>query len=158
MSLIRKQVVAGVRVGQLFSVSRTFAEEDVTRFADISRDYNPVHCDERFAKIKGYRNTICHGLFVASMLTEIGGQLGWLATGMSLKFKKPVYSGETIRCDFTITSISVTGHAEADVMFTNEDGGVVIEAVIAGILPGSEELDVVQQMLDAGDPTNGAGG
>ncbi len=29
-----------------------------------------------------------HGLLVGSMLTEIGGQLGWLATEMDFKFQK----------------------------------------------------------------------
>ena len=52
----------------------------------MKSDINPVHFDERFAKIKNIERPICHGLLIASLLTEIGGQIGWLASGMSLKF------------------------------------------------------------------------
>jgi len=74
-------------------------------FAEISRDYNPVHFDARFASIKGFSNPICHGLLIAGMVTEIGGQIGWLASGMNFRFVKPVYFGDTIECRLTITEI-----------------------------------------------------
>jgi 3-hydroxybutyryl-CoA dehydratase len=154
LTLIRKQVLKGLRVGQTFSISRTFLEQDVKRFAEISRDYNPIHCDDRFAKAKSFDGTVCHGLLVASMLTEVGGQLGWLASGMNLEFKKPVYFGDTIKCDFTITALSLTGHAEAKAVFTNEDKTKVLLAVITGILPGEREKRIIQKMMAEGDPTN----
>ena len=154
MSLIRKQVLKGLRVGQTFSISRTFLEQDVNQFAEISRDYNPIHCDERFAKAKSFDGTVCHGLLVASMLTEVGGQLGWLASGMNLEFKKPVYIGDTIKCDFTITALSLTGHAEAEAVFTNKNNTKVLLAVISGILPGEREKRIMKKMMAEGDPTN----
>ncbi len=80
---IRKKAIEGLEKGDTFSVSRTFTEQDVIQFADISRDYNPVHCDERFAKVKNFNGRICHGLLIASQVTEIGGQMGWLASGMT---------------------------------------------------------------------------
>ncbi len=157
MSHMRKKAADGLEIGDTFSVSRTFTEQDMVRFADISRDYNPVHYDERFAKVKNFDGCICHGLLIASLITEIGGQIGWLASGMSFKFKKPVYFGETIKCDFTIIDISETGRAEAEVLFTNEHGIVVLEAVLAGIVPGEQEKKVIKEMLAEGDPTNKIG-
>jgi len=136
MSHIRKKAVGGLEAGDTFSVSRTFSELDVIQFADISRDYNPVHFDERFSKVKNFDNRICHGLLVASLLTEIGGQIGWLASGMSFEFKKPVYFGDTIRCDFTITEMDAKGRAKAEVVFTNNNDIIVLEAVLTGIVPG----------------------
>lgn len=154
MSHIRKKAVGGLEAGETFSVSRTFSELDVIQFADISRDYNPVHFDERFSKVKNFDNRICHGLLVASLLTEIGGQIGWLASGMSFEFKKPVYFGDTIRCDFTITEMDAKGRAKAEVVFTNENDIVVLEAVLTGIVPGVREKKVLNDMLAEGDPTN----
>ncbi|MDD3082102.1 MAG: MaoC family dehydratase [Desulfobacterales bacterium] len=154
MSHIRKKAVGGLEAGETFSVSRTFSELDVIQFADISRDYNPVHFDERFSKVKNFDNRICHGLLVASLLTEIGGQIGWLASGMSFEFKKPVYFGDTIRCDFTITEMDVKGRAKAEVVFTNENDIIVLEAVLTGIVPGVREKKVLKDMLAEGDPTN----
>ncbi len=74
MSHIRRKAIEGLDIGDTFSISRTFIEQDVTRFADISRDFNPVHYDERFSKAKNFSGRICHGLLVASMVTEIGGR------------------------------------------------------------------------------------
>lgn len=98
MSYIRKKAIAGLTVGDKISVSRTFTEHDVMQFAAISRDYNPIHFEERFTKTKNLDGLICHGLLVASLVTEIGGQIGWLASEMSFTFKKPVYIGDTIDC------------------------------------------------------------
>ena len=46
MSLIRKKAITGLQVGDIFSVSRTFSEQDVIQFAELSRDYNPIHFEE----------------------------------------------------------------------------------------------------------------
>ena len=154
MSLIRKKTIAGLAIGDTFCVSRTFAEEDVVRFADISQDYNPVHFDERFTSVKGLDGRICHGLLVASLLTEVGGQIGWLASGMSFKFKGPVYIGETITCRFTITDMDARGRTTANAVFNNQKDITVLEAVVTGIVPGSSEKEVMKQMVAEGDPTN----
>ena len=98
-----KKAIAGLKRGDSFAVSRTFTEQDTMAFADMRRDYNPVHFDHRFAAVKNFRDRICHGLLVASLLTEIGGQIGWLASGMNFHFRKPVYFGDTIECCFTVT-------------------------------------------------------
>jgi acyl dehydratase len=141
--------------GDSFRTTRTFTDDDVIRFAQISRDYNPVHFDARFAKARNLPAPICHGLLVASLATEIGGQIGWLASAMNFRFKGPVYVGETITCSWVITAIDQNGRAKASVTLTKEDGVTVIEAEISGIVPGVEERKVLNQMLSEGDPTNG---
>lgn len=154
MSHIRKKAITGLEIGDIFSISRTFSEQDVIQFAEISRDYNPIHCDERFVNVKNFEGLICHGLLVASLVTEIGGQIGWLASGMTLEFKKPVYIGDTITCDLTITEIDERGRAKAEALFTNKDHIPVLEAVLFGIIPGTQEKQIMQDMMNEGDPTN----
>ena len=154
MSYIRRKAIEGIEVSDTFSISRTFTEHDVLRFADISRDYNPIHFDERFADVKNLDGCICHGLLVGSLLTEIGGQIGWFASGMSFHFRQPVYFGDTITCDFTVTAIDDRGYARAEVVFTNQDQVTVLEGVVTGIIPGAEEKQVMNAMVAEGDPTN----
>lgn len=146
LSPIRKRAVDGLKAGDNFTVWRTFGEEDIRRFADISRDYNPVHFDERFAAAKHFQGRICHGLLVGTLLTEIGGQIGWLASGMQFAFRKPVYPGQTVRCDFKLTEVDEKGRARAEALFTNGSGEIVLEAVLTGILPGSEEKRIMKRM------------
>jgi len=154
MKPMRQRAVNGIRAGEQFRVTRTFTEQDVMDFAGASRDYNPVHFEDRFARVKNFNGRICHGLLIGSLLTEIGGQLGWLATEMNFRFKKPVYIGDTVTCELTIHTLNDRGSGEADVVFTNSDGVVVIEAVVKGNLPGQPERNVMKQMMAEGDPTN----
>jgi len=45
MPEIRNRTIRGLKVGDTFTVSRQFTEEDVITFADATRDYNQVHLD-----------------------------------------------------------------------------------------------------------------
>ena len=158
MSNFRERAAAGLQAGDVFTVSRTFTSEDLLNFARISRDYNPVHFDSRFAKARNFSGPICHGLLAASLITEIGGQIGWLASGMKFQFKRPVYVGDTVTCTLRITAIDQNGRAKASAIFVNQDGLAVIEAEIHGIVPGDAERKVLGEMLSEGDPTNGLTG
>jgi len=152
---LRERAAEGLQVGDSFRTTRIFTNDDVTLFSQISRDYNPIHFDGRFAKERNFSAPICHGLLAASLVTEIGGQIGWLASVMNFRFRGPVYVGETITCSWVITAIDQKGRAKASVTITKEDGVTVIEAEIRGIVPGPEERKVLSQMLSEGDPTNG---
>jgi acyl dehydratase len=154
MTKIRKRTVAGIQTGDHFTVSRTFTEQDVLAFAEISRDYNPVHFDERFARGKNFTDRICHGLLVGGLLTEIGGQIGWLASEMHFRFKKPVYFGDTIECRFTITDLDDRNRAKAEAVFHNQAREIVLEATLSGLLPDDTEKRIMEAMLAEGDPTN----
>ena len=154
MSEIRRKAITGLKVGDSFTVKRTFTEKDMRTFAEITRDYNPVHFDDRFAGAKKFNGRICHGLMVAAMLTEIGGQMGWLASVMNFRFKKPVYFGDTVTCKLTITEIDARNRARAFAKYQNEAGVVVLEADLEGIVPAEPEQDVLTAMVQEGDPSN----
>lgn len=154
MSSLRSRAIKGVGIGAAFTITRTFTEEDVLQFGDISRDYNPVHYDGRFAEARGFPGKICHGLLVASLITEIGGQLGWLAVRMDLTFKRPVYIGDTVRCTLMIVDMDEKGLAEVRADCRNQEGVTVLEASLTGVVPKGEEREVLRVMVEEGDPTN----
>jgi acyl dehydratase len=154
MSNIRKKTIQGLKVGDNFTVVRAFSETDMLSFSEITRDYNPIHFDKRFSTVKNFNDRICHGLLVASIMTEIGGQIGWLASVMNFRFKRPVYFGDTITCTLTITEIDERNRAKAQAEYQNQDGIIVLQAELEGILPGSPEREVLTMMINEGDPTN----
>jgi acyl dehydratase len=151
---IRIKAIEGLTEGDSFSYTRKFTREETSSFGDMTRDYNPVHYDLRWAEVKGFKDLICHGLLVGSMLCEFGGQVGWLATGMEFKFIKAVYFGDTICCAVTITKIADNGRAEAEAFFTNQDGEKVCCAHLTGRVPLNLERELLKQMIDEGDPDN----
>ena len=149
MTDIRCRTIAGLKAGDTFLITRTFTEKDVDVFSEVTRDHNPIHSSKRFVELKGFNGRICHGLLVGGMITEVGGQIGWLASGMNFRFKKPVYFNDTITCRFTLTNVDEKNRAEAEAVFTNQHQEVVLEASLFGVLPNAEERQVLQGLLDS---------
>lgn len=155
MTNFRQRAAEGLHTGDRFTITRRITTEEITSFAKLSRDYNPVHCDSRYAELKGMRAPIAHGLLTASLITEIGGQIGWLAISMAFLFKRPVYAKDTLTCDWLITEIDSQGRASAKISIINDDGVTVLEAETTGMLPNQNERQRLTKMLTEGDPTNG---
>ena len=151
---IRQQAIEGLKEKDTFAYSRTFTQKETEIFGDITRDYNPVHYDLRWVEAKGFKGLVCHGLIVGSMICEFGGQVGWLATGMTFKFIKPVYFDDTITCTITITKIEDSGRSEAEAIFTNQTNEQVCYAYLTGRLPLNHEKAILRRMVEEGDPTN----
>jgi len=153
-NLMRQKAIEGIQVGDSFTYSRTFTKEETELFGDITHDYNPVHYDLRWAKSKGFDRLICHGLLVGSMICELGGQVGWLATGMNFKFIKPVYFGDTITCTVKIIKVENSGRAEAEASFYNNSGEKVCCCTLTGRVSNKRERYLLAQMVAEGDLTN----
>ncbi|MCU0564326.1 MAG: acyl dehydratase [Desulfobacterales bacterium] len=154
MSAIRRRAIEGIEAGDTFTVTRCFSEADTVRFGELTRDYNPVHHDDRFALAKGLPGRICHGLLIGALLTEIGGQIGWLASGMSFRFLGPVSFDETVSCTLTVHTVDPRGKARASAEMRAGDGRLVATAELFGLLPSAADRAVMQRMVDEGDPSN----
>ena len=151
---MRQRAIDGLKQGDSVSYTRSFTNEENAHFGHLTRDYNPVHYDLRWAEAKGFNGLICHGLIVGSMICEFGGQAGMLATGMDFKFMRPVYFGDTVTCTITITRLEENGRAEAEAVFTNGTGEQVCYAFLTGRLPRDHERVLLRQMVEEGDPDN----
>src|SRR5258706_9899080 len=94
---------AGVRkfaIGDVFVHEKTFTHEDVLAFLAVSGDAGAHHVAPG---PDGRR--IVQGLLTATIPTKIGGDLDYLAREMVFEFKKPVYTGDTIRCEISVTEV-----------------------------------------------------
>jgi acyl dehydratase len=61
----------------------------------------------------------------------------------AVHFKKPVYFGDTIACNLTITKIDKKGRSRAKAVYKNQHGVIVLEADLEGILPGGLEREIL---------------
>lgn len=154
MSQWRRRAIEGLEAGMEFELSRTIDANDVETFGNITRDYNPVHYDPRFAAAKGFSGLICHGLLVGSMVCEVGGQIGWLASGIDFHFLRPVTIGDTVTCKVTIDTIDKKGRAQATAIWTNSSSDVILRATMKGQIPGDHDKQILTKMVAEGDPTN----
>ena len=88
---------------------RTVMERDVSLFADLSGDANPIHLCDRYAASTRFGQRIAHGMLTAGLISAvIGEQLpghGTVYLGQSLKFMAPVRPGDMVRAEVTVTAI-----------------------------------------------------
>ncbi len=143
---IRKRAAEGLKVGDSITISRTFTREETEQFGDLTRDYNPVHYHMAWAEAKNFHGLICHGLLIGSMICEIGGQIGWLASGMTFKFMRPVFFGDTITCTVTIQEHENNGRAKAEAKFVNQDEDQVCYALLTGRMPLAHERELLKSI------------
>lgn len=119
-------------VGQKASITKTFSKEDVLLFSELSLDKNPVHLNDEYAKNSIFKQPICHGLLVSSLISAvIANDLpgnGSIYLAQDLQFKKPVYHGDTITAEVTILEIKKEKNIIIlNTICTNNNGDIVIE-------------------------------
>lgn len=127
-------------VGTTASRSKTFTEDDVRLFADLSQDANPVHLDETFAAQTRFGRRIVHGMLTAALISAvIGNDLpgpGTIYLSQSLQFKAPVYLGDTVTATVEVTHIREgRGIVTLATTCTNQDGAVVISGEAVVLVP-----------------------
>ena len=150
MASLRQMVLAGLKVGDTLTVSRTFSREETEAFGLLTRDENPVHHDLDFAGARGLSATIIHGLLTGSMITEIGGQIGCLASGMDFRFVRPVYPGDTVTCTLTVDEIDADGRKmKGTALMRNQRGELVVQVRLAGHQPVGPELEILRRVKPA---------
>jgi len=132
----------GPRPGQLtrFSADMSLPElkkvvtqENINLYAEASKDFNPIHINEDFAKKTALGGTIAHGMlilaYVSQMMTDAFGQ-SWLAGGsLNVRFKTPARPGDTISVGGRIASVEKKAGQTlicCDVLCQNQNGDSVI--------------------------------
>ena len=95
--------------GMEASVSKTITNEDVTAFAALSGDVNPVHLDDEFAATTIFKKRIAHGFLTGALFsTVLGTKLpgpGCIYLSQTMKFKAPVYIGAEVVATCKITGV-----------------------------------------------------
>ena len=126
--------------GQRASFRKTFTDEDVRLFIEITGDSNPLHTDEAFAASSRFGRRIVHGMLAASLFSTMVGMLlpgtGAIYRSQTLRFLLPVYVGDTVTAHFVVRSVDRARHRlEIDAWIENEAGQHVIEGTCeAGLL------------------------
>ena len=127
-------------VGQHVTFTKTFTEDDVERFIEITGDVNPLHVDEEFAKGTQFGRRVLHGMLTASMFSTMVGMFlpgrGAIYRSQSIRFLLPVHAGETVTAHFVVRSIDRGKHRlTIDSWIENEAGQRVLDGVCeAGLL------------------------
>ena len=66
-------MVHTLKVGDRATITKTFSEEEVFQFAEISTDRNPLHLDKNFGRASIFGQRVVHGMLVASLFSGLIG-------------------------------------------------------------------------------------
>jgi 3-hydroxybutyryl-CoA dehydratase len=98
-------------IDQTTEITNTVTKEDVHLFSQVTGDTNPVHLDDDYAAKTSFGKTIAHGMLTAGFISAaIGTKLpgpGCIYLEQSLKFRAPVFIGDTVTTRVTIADINV---------------------------------------------------
>src|ERR1043166_78052 len=98
-----------IKIGDSASVTRTITAADIRTFGDLSGDHNPLHFDNDHARRTRFGKPIGHGMLTGSLFSPIiAHQLpgeGSIYLSQSLKFVAPVFAGDTITAELTVTQV-----------------------------------------------------
>lgn len=123
----------GLQLGDIVIFERTFTEEDVRLFTQVSKDEGIHHItpDEQ-------GRIIIQGLLTATLPTKIGGDHNVLARTMNFEFLKPVYVGDTITCHVKIEKYEQQKNHRVAIMATficqNQHNIEVLKGSFAGVI------------------------
>jgi acyl dehydratase len=127
------------------------AQEDIDRFAQVSRDFQWIHVDrERAERESPYGTTIAHGNLTLSLIDGFRSQLfqqDGVAIGINygwnrVRFPAPVPSGSRVRARATVLSVDELdgGWFQVVTRFTvereGEDKPVCVADSVGRFLPG----------------------
>lgn len=118
------------QIGQVEEVSKTMTEADVVIWCGLTCDINPMHLDREYGKTTRFGDVIVPGFMVAGLISAAVTKacLGNVYMNQNLKFKKPVYIGDTITARATVLEKVDQKHAvRLETLAINQKGEVVME-------------------------------
>jgi 3-hydroxybutyryl-CoA dehydratase len=96
-------------VGEEVTFAKTITEADIVLFAGVSGDTYPLHVDAEYAKTTRFGQRVAHGMLSASLLSTVNGLMlgtpGGLYVEQTLRFRRPVYIGDTLTARSEVVKI-----------------------------------------------------
>lgn len=96
-----------LKVGKKDSITKNITEKDIIDCADVTGDYNPIHVDEEAALEAGFKGRIAHGVLSIGLISAVLGVkmpgYGTILLEQNIKYRMPVYIGDTITAECEIT-------------------------------------------------------
>ena len=126
--------------GVTAEMSKTITETDVTLFAGITGDFNPVHIDAVAAARSRFGGRIAHGMLSAGLISAVLGMKlpgpGSIYLSQSLKFTRPVRIGETVTAQVSVASVNTEKRrVTLTTVCRNQDGETVLEGDALVLVP-----------------------
>jgi 3-hydroxybutyryl-CoA dehydratase len=99
---------ADFHIGEQASLTKTVTESDVTTFARLIGDMNPIHIDDDYARKSRFGRRVAHGALTGGLISAVlGNKLpgpGSIYLSQQIEFLAPVFVGDTLTAVVEVTS------------------------------------------------------
>ena len=107
----------------------------LVKYAGASGDFNPLHFDEEYAKKKGLKKLIAHGMLSMGFLSEYVESIFGVGKikKLQVNFKSMVFIGEEITCSGKINSLDTEEgreFASCTIEAKNKEGNIVTAGLV----------------------------
>ncbi|MCA0433110.1 MAG: MaoC family dehydratase [Proteobacteria bacterium] len=103
--------IEDLEVGMEAGLEKTVKASDITAFAEITGDRNPVHLSEHYAAKTFFKTRIAHGMLSAGFISAVLGTKlpgpGAIYMSQTLKFLAPVRIGDTVNTVARVTALDL---------------------------------------------------
>lgn len=126
-----------LHLGEIFSEQAEIEETHLSRGAELSGDFNPLHVNAEFAANSHFGNCVLHGAITAAIMSAaVGNYFAGTAIAMLEQnncYKKAVLVGDSLKTIWTVNALIKKpkfkgGIAVLSAICSNQRGEVVAES------------------------------
>ena len=125
---------------ELTTSGRTVTETDLVQFAMLSGDWNPIHVDDEVARESVFGRRVVHGVCGLAIMGGLIYASGWFSNTVEallgfddLRFRTPLFVGDTVRCRLTVVELRITrsgrGLVKRRLELLNQRNEVVLDTI-----------------------------
>lgn len=129
-----------LRIGDRWkSPARTITESDISNFAGLTGDFDPLHMDHEYAKNTPFGKPIAHGLLGLAFVAGLSSQCPAVRTAAFVtirnwEFLRPAFIGDTVHVVTEVVDLQAKGRRRGRVAWKRDLVNQRGETVQTGIL------------------------
>ena len=135
-----------LELGQSAEFVKTISSEDVSLFAQVTGDFNPVHLDEAEATKSVFGGRVAHGMLTAGLISAtLAGKLpgpGSVYLSQTLRFTAPVRIGDTVTARVEVIEMIVPKRrVKLSTVCRNQNGEKVVDGEAIVLVPEAAQSE-----------------
>jgi len=128
-----------IKIGQTARTSKQITQADLTLYAAVTGDFNPIHFDPVYSAQTRFKGPIAHGMIAAGLLSGLMGMSlpgpGTIYLKQTLDFLAPVKINDVITACVEVVSLLERNRVRLKTTCMNQEGVMVLEGEAFVIAP-----------------------
>jgi len=133
-----------IKIGQTARTSKQITQTDLTLYAAVTGDFNPVHFDPVYSAQTPFKGPIAHGMIAAGLVSGLMGMNlpgpGTIYLQQTLNFLAPVKVNDVITACVEVVALLERNRVRFKTTCMNQEGVMVLEGEALVIAPKSSIL------------------